>query len=98
MKKSFTLFGTACIAVVLPLVIRLVVLLPLYTDANVRAQTQAALEHIADSEGLLLSGFHIVSFSDDSMRVSHRAHARGADTLRCFTVTLSHSTYSPCGA
>lgn len=75
---------------------RIVELLPLYMHSQVRTNVQAALENIAESEGILLSGFSISALSADTMRVTHRAHARGKDTQTCFAVELSSSVYLPC--
>lgn len=98
MKKSFSLFAAVCLAVVLSLGMRLVALLPLYQDANVRAQVRSALEHMAENEGFLLSGFSVRSIRADSITVLHREHARGSDTVRCYTVLLADSSYTPCDA
>jgi hypothetical protein len=96
MKKSLPLFGIVCTGIAVVLSIRILELSPLYLYPQVRTNVQAALENIAESEGVLLSGFSITALSKDTMRVSHRAHARGKDTRTCFAVELSSSLYLPC--
>ncbi|PIR49576.1 hypothetical protein COU79_04105 [Candidatus Peregrinibacteria bacterium CG10_big_fil_rev_8_21_14_0_10_54_7] len=96
MKRRLPLFGVVSILILLALLPRFFAERLLYLDPLTRGRVQEALRRTANEEGLLLSGFAISSITDDRLVVHHRAHARGADARRCFTIDLSSFSRTPC--
>jgi len=96
MKKRLPLFGVVSILIFLALLPQFFAERLLYLDPLTRGRVQEALQRTANEEGLLLSGFTISSLTQDRLVAHHRAHARGADTQRCFIIDLSSFSRTPC--
>lgn len=98
MQRRLPLFGTVSALIFLVLLPQVFSMRLLYLDPLIRGRVQEALQRTANEEGLLLSGFTISSLTDNQLVAHHRAHARGADARRCFTIDLSSFSRTPCDA
>ena len=98
MNKRLPIFGMISIIIILMLLPRIWAQRLLFTDSSVRRFTQETLEHIAEEEGLLLSGFSINSLTPSKLEIFHRSHMRGEDIKRCFIADISILSYSSCDA
>ncbi len=78
------------------LVARVCMILPLYTDPQIRADVQTTLQRIADEQGWLLSDMTLVSIGSDQIRINYQTHATVYRQSECFTVMLGLSTLHPC--
>ena len=100
MHMTFTyqwiLFWVTCCIIAIVLCVRLWVLLPLYTDSDVRHRTQALIQATALREGWLLSGVSIKHVSDESVQLEYRSYHRGRDTVQCYTISQRTGALGSC--
>lgn len=75
------LFWSVCITIALILFVRLMPLLPLYTNPIARSQVQHTLQFVAAQNGWLLSDISLRSVGMKRMTVLHREHRFGPDPV-----------------
>lgn len=90
------LFACACIAAMTILMPRVAALMPLYLDADARAEVQATLSEVAVDQGWLLSDLSLRAVLPDGIRVMHRRHHRGSDERECLVIRHEGRRISPC--
>jgi len=96
--QQWHIYWIACFTVFVALSVRLFPLLPLYTDIDLRAQVQSAVQSTAEREGWLISGVSIQHVSNDSIEVLYRSYFRGADSIECYAISLQSRSLSACDA
>ncbi len=92
---AFTLVSLGVFAV---LSMRFLPLVPLYLHAGTRAQTQTALNAIAEAQGWLVSDMAITDVTDQSMTFEYHPHHRGGDSLQCHQYCFTHHVLQSCGS
>lgn len=93
------LFWTICLLITAVLLIHLIPILPLYTDAGVRSQVQQTLESVARQNGWLMSDITIRAVKTDHILIAHRPHRFGRDPdAVCYAVLYADPalTIVPC--
>ncbi len=90
------IFWVICTTISVVLVLRLRILMPLYTNPDFRSRTQALIQATAAREGWLLSGISIDHISQDNTRLLYRSFLRGEDPQSCYNVSLTTGTLSSC--
>ena len=68
--------------------LRLLMLLPLYIDADLRSRVEARVRGIADERGWLLSNLSLAAVARGEFKLCHREHWRGRDFIDCETFPL----------
>ena len=71
-------------------------LLPLYTHSHTREAVHAALIHVSNREGWLLSDMLVKSITADDIGLIHREHIRGIDPETCRVIALADSSLHSC--
>jgi dolichol-phosphate mannosyltransferase len=82
------LFLLICLLIALVLLPRVWQLRALYSNSSVRVAAQQALQHTADTHGLLLSQFSIRHIEHDRVTVDIRDYKKGTDTTECRRISL----------
>lgn len=94
-RAAWPLFILICLIIAALLIPRVVALGAIYLDSGLRNSTAETLKQISAREGWTLSDMSIVAVSDESLRIEHRLHRRGVDTVECFDVAAGGSL-TPC--
>jgi|GEM_PF-964522 hypothetical protein len=94
--KQWHIFWITTLVVAFAILLRLWILLPLYTDLTMRNRTQALIQATAKREGWLLSGLRIERIEGDSIRLLYRSYIRGEDPQSCHNLHTSTGKLTPC--
>lgn len=87
------LFWIVCLIISFMLLARLIPILPLYTDASVRAKAQERLQALAADKGWLLSDVTLLLADDTYLSLQYRAHRKGEDPAPvCYRLDYSDPT------
>lgn len=80
-------FWMICMIITFTLVVRVLPLLPLYTDSGIRSQVQTTLRTVADANGWLISDVHILRIGTSQMDIAYQPHRKGVDPASiCYTI------------
>ncbi|MSR86790.1 hypothetical protein EXS70_01300 [Candidatus Peribacteria bacterium] len=71
-------------------------LLPLYTNAHLRADIRTTLVTVTDREGWLLSNVSLRAVSFDELTIVYRDHHSGFDPETCYTILMKDASLHPC--
>lgn len=93
---SFWLFIGICVLITALLIPRAWALSPLYTQADVRRQAEAAIRSFADDEGLPLSEVLVQRVTFESVEIIERHYRRGTDERHCRVLRYDLSPPRPC--
>lgn len=97
-RYQWIIFWLLCTVVAFVLFLRILVLLPLYIDADLRSRVGTLIEATANREGWLLSGITINHILDDRIAIEYRSYFRGLDTKQCYYISFTTGSLSACDA
>ena len=95
-SRTVLLFLALCLLIGAVLSARVWSLRLLYSDADVRAATERTVREVAARKGWLISDMEVKEISRERVVVGHRAHSRFRDPARCFVLSQTAFTVSPC--
>lgn len=89
-------FAFVCAVILAVLLPKAGALSLLYTGSAVRTQVSETLSAVAEEQGWLLSDMHLSAVTQESIRIIHRRHHRGADEKVCLAIRREDRRISPC--
>ena len=95
-KKQWQIFEISCAVVAFVLLVKLLPLIPLYMNPDLRTHVGVLVQATAKREGWLLSGLSIRNVSEDSVELLYRSHVRGTDPVQCHSLGLKTGKLFPC--
>lgn len=77
---------------------RIMNILPLFTNSDVRTAAKTTLTTVADREGWLLSDILVQNVTNEALQVTHRRHIRGNDFETCYVIAFKDASLHSCDA
>ena len=94
--KQWHVYGVTVVVIAFVLLVRLLALMPLYTDPAQRSRVQTLIQATANREGWLLSGVSIDRIKGDTVRLIYRSYIRGVDPQTCHNLSLTTGNLTTC--
>lgn len=95
MRYPRTIFVGILLVIAVPLCLRFLNLLSLYTNATFRSLAEQTVRTAVDREGWLLSDVSL-NIEKRGVQLLHRQHMRGTDPIDCYFIAIETAFIDPC--